>query len=491
MSYPAGLDLGSTCSALATCRPERGPRLETLTPTVVFANPDGSLLVGEDAERRAPADPGRVARRFTRRVGDATPLHVGGAVLTAAEVTARFAVRLLDPEVGRVAVTHPAGWGQHRVESLRAAFAAQGLSDVLFLSEPQAAVRAHASREQLEPGAAVAVYDLGGGSFDAAVVRVADGFDLVGEPEEVEVGGLDFDEVVFDHVATTLGAAWVGLDPTDPAVLRGFAELRRECTAAKERLSADTDVLIPVALPGITTEVRLARVEFEELIRPAVDETVAALSRVIRSAGMAPSDLAAVLLVGGSARVPLVIQEVSAQLSRPVTVAVDPQGVIAIGAALAARGDTAEPTAIVRPVSTRPPLPSGPPRADKRPRRRLVPALAVTALALVVAGGVAAASRSIVPEEPVTEVTQLTTTSPGTTVVDVPTTTVPPPEYTPPAKPATVQPPPRTEPPVRTTAPPSSTRPTTTTQPSPSVSEPSVPPSQPPSVPSSSRTGTS
>ena len=161
------------------------------------------------------------------------------------------------------------------------------------------------------------MYDLGGGTFDAAVVRKADDgtFALLGRPSGIErLGGVDFDDAVFAHVRGAVGEAWDGLDPDDPGVQTAVAGLRRECTAAKETLSADIEVMIPVLLPGLHTMVRLGRAEFEDMIRPSVAETVEALRRAVTSAGVRPGDLDSVLLVGGSSRIPLVAQMVSAEL---------------------------------------------------------------------------------------------------------------------------------------------------------------------------------
>jgi molecular chaperone DnaK len=440
MSYQVGVDLGTAYSAAAVCRPGRATRPEivplasdaTFMPSVVFLNPDGTLLVGADALDRMPPDPGRLVRQFKRRIGDGTPLWIGGTAITADEVAARFVAALLDvvaTRVGRppsgVALTHPGGWGPHRLMSLRAALAAHGVDNVLFLPEPQAAALAYADGkhgrpaggEQLAPGSAIAVYDLGAGSFDASVVRMTgpDRFVLLGRPEEIELGYLDFDEAVFEHVRSALGPAAAqldALDPADPAVLAAVARLRRGCTAAKEALSADTDVSIPVDLPGIDTQVRLTRSEFEEMIRPAVAETVDVLMRALGSAGLATGDLAAVLMVGGSARIPLVTQEVSARLGRPVSTPADPKGILAIGAALAASDreepapDRLWPTARVAVIpslagqsSAGPPPP--PPVVPLRPvnetgspkRRRAITVAAAVLAAVVVAGGVALASR--------------------------------------------------------------------------------------------------
>ncbi|HEV2783760.1 MAG TPA: Hsp70 family protein, partial [Actinophytocola sp.] len=358
-----GVDLGATQVAAASCLPGRSsrPKIVPLAPgsaflpSVVFANPDGSWSVGEDAERRAPAEPGRIARRFKRRIGDGTPILVGGTPVPAEFLAARLISGVVETvaarehgPAARVAVTHPASWGTHRLASLRTALSAHGLPSALFVSEPEAAALAEDARRRVQPGGAVAVYDLGGAGFAAAVLRKvgADRFTVAGRPEELELGGLDFDEVVFEHVRVSLGSTWDELDPADPAVLAAATRLRRECTAAKEALSADTDVSIRVALPGIDTQVRLGRAEFEELIRPAVDETVAALHRALRSAEVAAHGLAAVVLAGGSARIPLITQVVSEQLGRPVSVGADPEAVIAIGAALAARQPESEPTRV-------------------------------------------------------------------------------------------------------------------------------------------------
>ncbi|MDT7789901.1 MAG: molecular chaperone DnaK [Pseudonocardiales bacterium] len=449
MHYQIGLDLGSTRTATATCR--EIPRLESVTPTVVFANPDGSLVIGEEAERRALADPGRVARRFLRRVGDPTPLRLGGVALGADVLTARFVTQLLAPYNGRVAVAHPASWGPHRLESLRGA----GLSDVLFVPAPQAAVVAYDSQARLEPGSVVAVYDLGGSGFEAAVVRKLDSFVPAGRPEEAEVGGLDFDEAVFSHVVESL--EWDSLDAENPVVRAAVADLRRACTAAKEQLSSDTEVRIPVAVPGISVrEVRLTRAEFEEMIRPALAETTGALLRALENAGVRSGDLAAVLLVGGSARIPLVTQEVSALLGRSVTPAFE--GMVAVGAALSARAREVAAPEVATVMWSRPPRPAAP--ALQRKRKKLTPYITAAVLAAAVGGGLA--MNTYFASNATPDTTTTTTPPPTTTqetVAAVTTTTEAPVQ---PQK--TVAPPP----------PPPPTKRTTTTTTWPSSSAPSV-----------------
>ncbi len=150
---------------------------------------------------------------------------------------------------------------------------------------------------------------------------------------------------MFDHVRAGAADAFAGLDETDPAVWAAVARLRRECREAKEGLSADTEVSVPVWLGGAQTVVRLHRGEFEELIGPRIEDSVEALRRAVDSAGLDPSELSSVLLVGGSSRIPLVAQTVSERLGRPVSVDADPKNAIAKGAALGVEPHAAAPGA--------------------------------------------------------------------------------------------------------------------------------------------------
>ncbi|MFB9740766.1 Hsp70 family protein [Pseudonocardia sulfidoxydans] len=352
MSYLLGIDVGTTRTAAAITRLDGGRIVETEmvnlgdrsvhVPSVLFIGSDGGVVVGEAAERRALTDPDRVVREFKRRVGDPTPIHVAGQPWTAEDLSARLVRWVVDQVAAReggvaerISVTHPASWGGHKKELFAGALARVGLT-VTFLAEPQAAALHYASSERVEQGATIAVYDLGGGTFDAAVVRKDGNFGLLGRPEGLErLGGIDFDQVVFDHVVEGMPDAFADLDETDPAVLNAVARIRRDCTEAKEALSSDTEASVPVLLPGSQGSVRLHRSEFEQMIGPQIDETVAALGRAIASAGLTPEETSAVLLVGGSSRIPLVAQTVSEEFGRPVAVDADPKNAIAKGAAIA------------------------------------------------------------------------------------------------------------------------------------------------------------
>jgi molecular chaperone DnaK len=346
--YALGIDLGTTYTAAAVWRAGHaeiaslGSRSAAI-PSVVLLRDDETILTGEIANRRGLTEPHRVAREFKRRLGDPTPILLGGVPYSAESLMARMLRAVVDEvssreggEPDRICVSHPANWGPYKIDLMYQVIRLAGIEQpVQLTTEPQAAAVFYAQQQRLEPGEAVAVYDLGGGTFDAAVLRkTPDGFELIGKPEGIErLGGIDFDAAIYAHVARSLDGALDDLDEDDPAVTAAVARLREECVQAKEALSADTDVTIPVLLPELTTEVRLTRSELESMVRPVLHGPIEALRRAIRSAGIEPADLHSVLLVGGSSRIPLVAQMVGSELGRPVAVDAHPKHAVALGAA--------------------------------------------------------------------------------------------------------------------------------------------------------------
>jgi molecular chaperone DnaK len=376
VAYQLGVDLGTTYTAAAVLRDgdarivELGNRTATIPSVIFLTQDDNTILTGEAAVRRAVTEPGRVAREFKRRIGDPTPLLVGGSPYSAESLSAQLLRWVIErvtqiegeaPE--RVAVTHPANWGPYKLDLLHQALRLADLRDVVTLTEPEAAAIHYSTLERIEPGMVVAVFDLGGGTFDAAMLRkTAAGFDILGEPEGIErLGGIDFDEAVFAFVTRSLGGAYQELVPTDQAAISAVARLRRECVDAKEALSSDTEVSVPVVLPNLQTEVRLTRSEFEQMIRPSLADTIGSMQRAVRSADLSIEQVDLVLLVGGSSRIPLVGQMVGGELGRPVAIDAHPKHSVALGAAHAAQSGAAqlEEIAVVAPATT-PPEPPGP-----------------------------------------------------------------------------------------------------------------------------------
>jgi molecular chaperone DnaK len=382
-TYYLGVDLGTTYTAAAVWREGRveitnlGNRAAAV-PSVVLSRQDGSLLVGEAAERRAAVEPGRVAREFKRRFGDPTPVVIGGTPYSVDALTARLLRWVVDkvteseggPPAG-IAVSYPANWGAYKTDLLGQAIARADLDRVATVTEPEAAAIHYASQERIDPGVIVAVYDLGGGTFDTAVLRKTDtGWDILGQPQGIErLGGVDIDEAVFQHVRAALDGAVERLDPDEATALAAVARLRSECVEAKEALSSDTDVSIPVFLPDCQTEIRLNRRELETMIRPALDASIVALDRALRSAQVETRDVDAVLLVGGSSRVPLVAQLVSSELGRPVAIDAHPKYSVALGAAIVAADQDVDDAAGRSEVA---PIPEPPSLAAAIPPARAV-----------------------------------------------------------------------------------------------------------------------
>ena len=391
MTYMLGLDLGTTYTAAAVWRDGSAEMVALGThshviPSVVHLRDDGTLITGEAAVRRSLSDPGRTAREFKRRLGDPTPILLGGTPLAAVDlmtallrdVLAAVSERHGGPPTA-VALTHPANWGQFKIDLLRQAADACGLRDVTLVTEPVAAAVDYAAGARVPVGEVVAVYDLGGGTFDAAVLRrTANGFETLGEPVGLErLGGIDFDHAVVAHVERSIADTLQTLDRNDPEVAGALTRLRHECVTAKEGLSEDSEVVVPVALPGVWSEVRLTRGEFEQMIAPALIEPLRAFRRGVASAGINAADIHTVLLVGGSSRVPLVAETVAGELGRPVAVDTHPKHAVALGAAriVGTKGASAKPAVSVKPAATV--TPAAPPAAGPKPAA--VPSAARTA----------------------------------------------------------------------------------------------------------------
>ena len=365
MGYSLGIDLGTTFTAAAVALDGRtevvslGNHAATI-PSVVFLRDDGDVIVGDVAQRRGQQEPDRFAREFKRRFGDSTPIMLGHTPYSAERLMAAVLQQVAGQVAERyggppdsVAIAHPANWGPYKIELLGQAVQLAGLTGARFVTEPEAAAVHFAAGERLDPGDLVAVYDLGGGTFDAAVLRrVPGGFETLGEPQGIErLGGIDFDEAVLSHVRSTVGDALAQLDPADQAARAAIMRLRGECVAAKEALSGDSETSIPVMLPGLQTEVRITRAELEDAIRPALRETVESLRRAIDAAGVTPADIKAVVLAGGSSRIPLV-NELVGELGRPVALDAHPKHTVALGAALlaASAGDAEAQPVVPVPV---------------------------------------------------------------------------------------------------------------------------------------------
>ncbi|NJC82389.1 Hsp70 family protein [Planosporangium mesophilum] len=354
MAYVLGIDIGGTCTSAAVSRlvgptwsrPEivRLDPQSPVIPSVLHVTTNGSLTVGDPGRDGPLVDGGRIARGFVRRIGDDVPLVVAGEACTPQTLVAVLAMWVVerivaqedsDPE--HIVITHPATWGPYRKRLLHEALWEIGLTNVTLLPRPVTAAESHSF--QGFSGRTLAVYALGGTGYEMSVVRRTQpaGFQVLGCAEGVQpLGGADFDQALTDHVRSAI-TQQIGAAQLDDRRLRlALFGLGEECARAKEALSVADETEVRVQLPQGPVQLRITRAEFEELIRPALELTVDTLDRTIRSCDLRTDQVDGILLVGGSARIPLVAELISARLSRPVTVEADPQVTVAAGAALAA-----------------------------------------------------------------------------------------------------------------------------------------------------------
>jgi Fe-S protein assembly chaperone HscA len=371
MSKVVGIDLGTTNSLVAHVvdgRPdiiadESGDRL---LPSVVSLDEHGTVFVGREAQRRLITDPGRTVysvKRFMGRgaedldeesrwfpfklsgtSGGVVRVHLGDRELTPPEISG-FILRELkrraevffqrdgdfDPEVDRAVITVPAYFNDAQRTATRDAGRLAGLEVLRIINEPTAACLAYGLDKRNE--GVIAVYDFGGGTFDISILKVEDGvFQVLATNGDTHLGGDDIDQLVIQRVA-----AYVGIDPD--AHPDAIQVIRQAVIQAKWDLSEhETTELRVGALPGHPDGyVRVVtRADFEALITPIVERTLVPCRRALEDAGLRPDQVDEVVLVGGSTRIPLVRREVERVFGQKPHADLNPDEVVALGAAVQA-----------------------------------------------------------------------------------------------------------------------------------------------------------
>ncbi len=369
MSKVVGIDLGTTNSLVAYVRDgvplvirDRGG--DALVPSVVSVAADGTVFVGREAERRLLLDAGRTAysvKRFMGRGiddvrGEARhfPFRVsgdaGGVVriglaereFTPPEISA-FVLRELkrraeehfaaggevDPEVDRAVITVPAYFNDAQRTATRDAGRIAGLDVLRIINEPTAASLAY-GLDKRHTGL-IAVYDFGGGTFDVSILRVEDGvFQVLSTNGDTHLGGDDIDLLLTSRVLEELGA------PDGSLADEAIQAIRKAVIQAKWDLS-DRDVTeLRIDLPGRAFRKLITRAEFDAIIRPIVDRTLEPCRTALADAGLQPAQIDEVVLVGGSTRIPLVRRLVGDLFGRTPHSELNPDEVVALGAAVQA-----------------------------------------------------------------------------------------------------------------------------------------------------------
>ena len=350
------VDLGTSNTVAVLSAHGRPPRVVEVDgsanmPSAIFATEEGTIMVGRDAERRARLDPTRFEPNPKRRIDEQT-LLLGTDVVPVTEALAAILRRVLE-ETSRqlggespdeVRLTHPAQWGPVRRNVLLSAARLAGTGpNVLLVPEPVAAAAHFASfpGKALAPGQALAVYDLGAGTFDVAVVGATqNGFTVLAEDGLPDLGGLDVDQALMVHVGREVSHSdpqrWQRLlRPESTADRRTRRALQEDVKAAKEALSRHPQTEVP--MPEPFKDVLVTRGELEGLVRPAMLRSVELMARTLRSSGLSPDRLAGIYLVGGSSRLPLVGTMIAEKLGVVPGSLDQPETAVALGAQHVAR----------------------------------------------------------------------------------------------------------------------------------------------------------
>ena len=353
-----GIDLGTTNSLVASVRSGKASTLPDLQgqhilPSVVHYGEQG-LLIGQDAKSLAVADPLNtivsVKRLMGRGVADidslggVMPYHFSGSeqgmpyietrsgavspVEVSAEILKSLAARAEDTLGGNLdgaVITVPAYFDDAQRQATKDAAKLAGLHVYRLLNEPTAAAVAYGLDEGNE--GTIAVYDLGGGTFDISILRLEKGvFEVVATGGDTALGGDDFDKAVAGWILAQAGIAEKSLDHSK------HRAVMVEACRAKEQLT--NNEVVAVSLDNWSGE--LTRKQFNVLVDPLIDRTVRSFKRALRDAGMKAKDIEEVVMVGGSTRVPQVRSRIEAFIGQKPLTSIDPDRVVAVGAALQA-----------------------------------------------------------------------------------------------------------------------------------------------------------
>ncbi|WP_180125060.1 Fe-S protein assembly chaperone HscA [Rhodoferax sp. BLA1] len=359
----AGIDLGTTNSLIATVQSAQARALADedgalLLPSVVRYLPGNGIVVGREAQESQADDPENTivsVKRFMGRSladvtqaaglpyrftdgpgmvgihtvsGERSPVQVSAEILTA--LRERAEVSLGGPLAG-VVITVPAYFDDAQRQGTKDAAKLAGLNVLRLLNEPTSAAIAYGLDKAAE--GIFAVYDLGGGTFDISILHLSKGvFEVLATGGDSALGGDDFDHVIAEWFCSQHGIA--GLAALPPGAQRGLLAASRQ---AKETLSNhESAALALTSADGSTQQAILSRAQFAELGEPLIKRTMAATRRTLRDAKLGIEAITGVVLVGGSTRMPMVRATVSEFFGREPLVDIDPDQVVAIGAALQA-----------------------------------------------------------------------------------------------------------------------------------------------------------
>ncbi|QSB15016.1 molecular chaperone DnaK [Natronosporangium hydrolyticum] len=352
MARAVGIDLGTTNSCVSVLEGGEGnviPNAEgsRTTPSIVAFAKNNEVLVGEVAKRQAVTNPDRTIRSVKREMGTSWSVDIDGKQYTAQEISARVLMKLkrdaesyLGEPVGDAVVTVPAYFSDAQRQATKEAGEIAGLNVLRIINEPTAAALAY-GLDKGEKEQTVLVFDLGGGTFDVSLLDIGEGvIEVKATHGDNHLGGDDWDERIIDHLVKSFrGQHGIDLSQDKMAMQR----LKEAAEKAKIELSAATTTSIN--LPYITAsssgplhlDMTLSRSEFQRMTQDLLDRCRVPFQQAIKDAGVKVADIAHVILVGGSTRMPAVTDLVKELTGgKEPHKGVNPDEVVAAGAALQA-----------------------------------------------------------------------------------------------------------------------------------------------------------
>ena len=348
MSKIIGIDLGTTNSCVAVLEGGEAVVIANAegartTPSVVAFSKTGERMVGQVAKRQAVTNADRTVASIKRHMGENYHVNIDGKGYTPQEISAMVLQKLkadaeayLGQSVTEAVITVPAYFSDAQRQATKDAGKIAGLDVKRIINEPTAAALAYGLDKENEQK--IMVYDLGGGTFDVSILEIGDGIvEVLATAGDTRLGGDDFDQRVMDYLVAEFKKA-EGLDLSGDKV--AMQRLKEAAEKAKIELSGMTNTAIN--LPYITADatgpkhldVTLSRAKFNELTADLVERTMKPVRQAMSDAGLKPSDLHKVLLVGGSTRIPAVQEAVKGITGKEGFKGINPDECVAVGAAI-------------------------------------------------------------------------------------------------------------------------------------------------------------
>lgn len=348
MGVKVGIDLGTTYSAVARLDPVTGKPVivpnsfgEAMTPSAVALEGDGSVLFGEEAKDEFASGSQSAAALYKRDMGnDSYQRTIGGRVYSATDLSAVFlralvadAEEVMGERVDGAVITVPAYFAHAQVKATMEAARQAGLNLLSTIHEPTAAALAY-GLDKADVERTVLFYDLGGGTFDVTIARVSHkGVTVLGSDGDHRLGGKDWDDAIARYVATMLSDDH-GIDVSDDTGL--YTAIQSKCEQAKRQLSARREVAVPVFASGQRLSIALTQDEFAQIAEPLCERTLDIVDRLFQDLMIGWRDIDAIILVGGSTRMPMVRAYLEGRTDTPIEAGVQVDQAVALGAAIKA-----------------------------------------------------------------------------------------------------------------------------------------------------------